>query len=207
VRNRRIGGTGFRVISSEEEEDEMEAMAVGGVSAVMVVADRAMAMEVPAYRHPVPSWRRSSGATAAPVMTALVGIRCLSLRVAHLLVLAAGESPTMERQRKAYGELPCRGATARGWRLPCLVRPALLLSLPPANGCVIVELISSPLHVPSSVPQVGGEVRVRQLGPHVGTFRRETTVVLPAKPKGGRTKAGGVALTGFLGVEKGLRPR
>jgi hypothetical protein len=29
VRNRRIGGTGFRVNSSEEEEDEMEAMAMG----------------------------------------------------------------------------------------------------------------------------------------------------------------------------------
>jgi hypothetical protein len=95
----------------------------------------------------------------------------------------------MERRRKAYGELPCRGVTARGWRLPCLARPAPLLSLPPANGRVVVELIPSPLHVPSSVPSVGGEVRVRQLGPHVGTFRRETLVVLPAEPKGGRTKS------------------
>jgi hypothetical protein len=57
----------------------MQAMAMGGAAAVMVVADRALAMEVPAYRHPpVPSWRRSSGATTAPVMTALVEIRCLS---------------------------------------------------------------------------------------------------------------------------------
>jgi hypothetical protein len=114
VRNRRIGGTGFRVNSSEEEEDEMEAMAVGGAADVMVVADRALAMEVPAYRHP------------STVMAALVGGHHGSRhdgarrdplplpRVAHLLVLAAGESPTMERRRKAYGELPCRGVTARG---------------------------------------------------------------------------------------------
>jgi hypothetical protein len=122
----------------------------------------------------------------------------LPLRMAHLLVLAAGESPTMEWRRKAYGELPCRGAMARGWRLPWLAQPAPLLSLPPVNGRVVVELISSPLHVPSSVPPVGGEVRVRQLGPHVGTFHRETTLVLPAEPKGGRTKAGDVALTGFF---------
>jgi hypothetical protein len=150
VCNRRIGGTGFRVNSSEEEKDEMEAMVVGGAVAVMVVADRALAIEVPAYRHPVPSWQRSSGATAAPVMTALVEIRFLSPWWPISWCSRRGESPTMERRCKAYGELPCRGATARGWRLPCLARPVPLLSLPPAKGRVVVELF---LHLCISLPR------------------------------------------------------